>query len=148
MAGTNASKPAWSATSGQSPIGAPASSGAPSYGTTGGTAASNPTKKRGRGAIVVLSLLLPLGIIGGLIGGYALATNVNSFDNKAVEDAVAGVLRDEYGFSDLASVDCPNWIKVDQGESFQCEFEYAGGTQTVTVTQGSQSGQLVVGAPE
>lgn len=115
----------------------------------GDTNSAKPRKKRsGRGAVVVLSLLLPLGIIGGAVGGYAAATNINAFDNKAVEDAVAGVLRDEYGFSDLTSVDCPNWIRVEQGHSFQCEFEYAGGKQTVTVTQGSQSGQLVVGAPE
>lgn len=128
----------------------PGASASPSYGTATAAPATNDRKprRRARAAIITLSLLLPLGIIGGAVVGYLAATNINAFDNKAVEDAVAGVLRDEYGFSDLSTVDCPNWVKVEQGESFQCEFKYAGGTQTVTVTQGSQSGQLVVGAPE
>lgn len=106
-----------------------------------------PKRKRNR-AVPWLVLALPVMLVIGVVAGYLLATNYNSFDNRAVEDSVAQVLRNDYGLSDLQSVDCPNWIKVEQGQSFQCEFEYAGGTQTVTVTQGSQSGQLVVGAPE
>ncbi|WP_125106665.1 MULTISPECIES: DUF4333 domain-containing protein [Gulosibacter] len=106
-----------------------------------------PKRKRNR-AVPWLVLGLPIMLVVGVVAGYLLATNYNSFDNRAVEDSVAQVLRNDYGLSDLRSVDCPNWIKVEQGQSFQCEFEYAGGTQTVTVTQGSQSGQLVVGAPE
>jgi hypothetical protein len=110
-------------------------------------APAEPKRKRNR-AVPWLVLGLPIMLVVGVIAGYLLATNYNSFDNRAVEDSVAQVLRNDYGLSDLRSVDCPNWIKVEQGQSFQCEFEYAGGTQTVTVTQGSQSGQLVVGAPE
>lgn len=106
-----------------------------------------PKRKRSR-AVPWLVLALPVMLVIGVVAGYLLATNYNSFDNRAVEDSVAQVLRNDYGLSDLQSVDCPNWIKVEQGQSFQCEFEYAGGTQTVTVTQGSQSGQLVVGGPE
>lgn len=141
---------AYPAATGQSPY--PASATYPAEYPASQSTATQSRKQRkrrgGRAAIVVLSILLPLGIIGGAFAGYAAATNFNAFDNKAVEDSVAQVLRDEYGFSDLTSVDCPNWIRVEQGDAFQCEFEYAGGTQTVTVTQGSQSGQLVVGAPD
>ena len=104
-------------------------------------------KKRGRGTIAVLSILLPLGIIGGLFGGYLLADQYQSFDERKVEYEVAEVLRNDYGLSDLETVNCPSWIKVKQGDEFQCEFEYAGATQTITVTQGSQSGQLIVGSP-
>lgn len=108
-------------------------------------------KKRGRGAratVVILSLLLPIGIAAGVFAGYTYASQLGSFDTQAVEREVVSVLRDDYGLSDLSEVECPDWIQVEQGESFQCEFEYAGSAQTVTVTQGSQSGQLVVGAPE
>ncbi|MFD2757647.1 DUF4333 domain-containing protein [Gulosibacter faecalis] len=113
------------------------------------SAGSRPAKpRRGSRATPWLIIALPIMLVVGAVAGYMLATNYNSFDNQAVEDAVANVLRTDYGMSDLRSVDCPNWIKVEQGDSFQCEFQYAGGTQTVTVTQGSQSGQLVVGAPE
>lgn len=97
---------------------------------------------------MILSLLLPIGIAAGVLAGYTYANQLGSYDGQAVEREVVAVLRDDYGLSDLTEVECPDWIKVQQGESFQCEFEYAGGSQTVTVTQGSQSGQLVVGAPE
>lgn len=114
-------------------------------------AESKKEKKRGRGAratVVIMSLLLPIGIAAGLFAGYLYADQFGSFNTDAVEREVVAVLRDDYGLSDLSEVECPTWIKVEQGESFQCEFEYAGAEQTVTVTQGSQSGQLVVGAPE
>ncbi|MDJ1370761.1 DUF4333 domain-containing protein [Gulosibacter molinativorax] len=116
-----------------------------------GPANAKRDRKRGRGAratVVVLSLLLPIGIAAGAIAGYTYADQMGSYSTQAVEREVVAVLRDDYGLSDLSEVQCPAWIKVEQGESFQCEFEYAGATQTVTVTQGSQSGQLVVGAPE
>ena len=96
----------------------------------------------------MLSVLLPLGILAGGIVGYVLAHEINSLDERRVEAEVADVLRNDFGMSDLAGVNCPSWIKVEQGAVFQCEFEYAGALQTVTVTQGSQSGQLIVGAPE
>lgn len=109
------------------------------------------SRKTGRGAratVVILSLLLPIGILAGAVLGYTYASEFASYDTRAVEREVVSVLRDDYGLSDLSEVECPDWIKVEQGESFQCEFEYAGASQTVTVTQGAQSGQLVVGAPE
>ena len=105
-------------------------------------------RRRGGAATSVLAVLLPLGVIGGGIAGFVLAHEINSLDERAVEAAVAGVLRDDFGMSDLATVNCPSWLKVEQGAAFQCEFEYAGAMQTITVTQGSQSGQLIVGAPE
>ncbi|RRJ86619.1 DUF4333 domain-containing protein [Gulosibacter macacae] len=108
---------------------------------------SSKKKKSGRGAIVMLSLLLPIGIALGGVAGYFLAHQINSLDEAKVESKVAQVLREDFGMSDLATVNCPAWVKVEQGASFQCEFEYAGTMQTVTVTQGAQSGQLVVGAP-
>lgn len=123
-------------------------------GHTGSSSASAPSKKdarRGRGAratVVILSLLLPIGIVAGAVAGFLYADRVGAYDVLAVEREVAEVLRDDYGLSDLRNVLCPDWIKVEQGQSFQCEFEYAGANQTVTVTQGAQSGQLVVGAPE
>lgn len=135
---------------GQPPLG-PRPYGAQQYGPQqyGQHPAPQPEPKRKRSrAVPWLVLALPVMLVIGVVSGYLLATNYNSFDNRAVEDSVAQVLRNDYGLSDLQSVDCPNWIKVEQGQSFQCEFEYAGGTQTVTVTQGSQSGQLVVGGPE
>ena len=104
--------------------------------------------RRGRAAVAVLSVLLPLGILGGGVAGYVLAHQIRSFDERKVEFEVAEVLRDDFGMSDLGSVNCPAWIKVEQGQTFQCEFDYAGATQTVTVTQGAQSGQLVVGSPK
>ncbi|SJM67339.1 hypothetical protein FM112_12475 [Gulosibacter sp. 10] len=123
-----------------------------------GSASAHPTSpatkqdaRTGRGAratVVLLSLLLPIGIAAGLVAGYLYADRFQSYDTAAVEREVVSVLRDDYGLSDLQEVNCPDWVKVEQGTSFQCEFEYAGATQTVTVTQGSQSGQLVVGAPD
>lgn len=112
---------------------------------------SSRDRRRGRGAratVVILSLLLPIGIAAGAFAGYNYANEFGSYDTLAVEREVVAVLRDDYGLSDISEVECPDWIKVEQGESFQCEFEYAGASQTVTVTQGSQSGQLVVGAPD
>lgn len=107
--------------------------------------------KPGRGArrtVAVLSLLLPLGIVGGAAAGFFFANQVFSYNENKLESEVANVLRDDFGLTDVDRVNCPAWVKVEQGNSFQCEFEYNEGTQTVTVTQSSQSGQLIVGAPE
>lgn len=104
-------------------------------------------RARARGWIAALAILLPIGIAGGGVAGYWIATTGNTYDTRAVEQRVAEVIRTDYGLSDLDSVTCPDAIKVQQGESFQCTFDYAGGRQTITVTQGSQSGQLIVGSP-
>lgn len=109
------------------------------------------TRKPGRGArrtVAVLSLLLPLGIVGGAAAGFFFANQVFSYNESKLESEVANVLRDDFGLTDVEKVNCPAWVKVEQGNSFQCEFEYNEGTQTVTVTQSAQSGQLIVGAPE
>lgn len=108
-------------------------------------------RKPGRGArrtVGVLSVLLPLGIIGGAAAGFFFANQVFSYNEAKLESEVANVLRDDFGLADVEKVNCPAWVKVEQGNSFQCEFEYGEGTQTVTVTQSAQSGQLIVGAQE
>lgn len=131
--------------------GAPSSYGTPPPRSPQKTERRNKKAKTGRGAratVVVLTLLLPLVAIGGAVAGYLLANSVNSYSERKLESEVANVLRDDFGLTDVDKVNCPAWVKVEQGNQFQCEFEYGGATQTVTVTQTAQSGQLVVGAPE
>lgn len=144
----------YGAPSGGSPFGgapAPQPYGQPGAYGGGPTQAVAPTpgqQPRKRGflglAIGIPAALVVGGVIGFLIGNVGIGT----LPSGEVETQVTAVLQTDFGLTELAGVDCPDRIANDQGDSFQCTFEYSGQQQSVTVTIGSGDGQLVVGAPE
>lgn len=69
------------------------------------------------------------------------------FDAQAVERGVDGVLRDDYKFSGVKTVECPEDQPVVVGTSFVCVVQLDGRSKEVTVTVKSGDGEYEVGQP-
>ncbi|MEU4445182.1 DUF4333 domain-containing protein [Actinosynnema sp. NPDC050801] len=69
------------------------------------------------------------------------------FDTQVVELGVGSVLRDDYKFSGVKTVECPEDQPVVVGTSFVCVVQLDGRSKEVTVTVKSGDGEYEVGQP-
>lgn len=100
-------------------------------------------------SLLTLLIATPLAlVVGGVAGFFIASIGIGTLPKGEVEAQVTAVLQTDFGLTELQGVTCPDRIENEQGDSFQCTFEYAGQQQSVTVTIGSTDGQLVVGSPE
>ncbi len=85
-------------------------------------------------------------LVTGLVAPGFLNSTV--FDNKAVQQGVEKILKDDYKLDNVSDVSCPSNKKVEVGSTFECTAKIDGDSKKIKITVKTEDGQYEVGQPD
>ena len=109
---------------------------------------SSPSGKKSKTPLFIGIGVLALVVIGALIAAYFIFFSTPKFDQGALQDGVAKILKDSYGAEDVKDVECPSDQKAEKDAKFECKAKVDGEDKTIAVTVTNDDGEYEVARPK
>lgn len=84
-------------------------------------------------------LLVALLGIGGVVAGCS-----SEIDDSKLEDGIMEQAEEAFEGYEIGEVDCPEDVKLEEGDRFDCELEIEDATVTIEVTQEDDEGSVSI----
>jgi len=88
------------------------------------------------------SSLLFVSVLG--IGGVLAAGCSDEIDDSKLEDSIMEQAEEAFEGYEIGAVDCPEDVKLEEGDQFDCDLEIEDATLTIEVTQENDEGDVSI----
>lgn len=78
------------------------------------------------------------------VGGVLGVACSNEIDDSKLEDSIMEQAEEAFEGYDIGEVDCPEDVKLEEGDQFDCDLEIEDATVTIEVTQEDDDGNVTI----